>query len=145
MHERVEAVYFVFLCQLGVDFWIFVEQVFRQFDFYLFSIKCGQCSCTGFRQLWESIDVVVEIGWITVRRQLLKGQQNLVCFNCLWGVPTEELWLTCGARLLLSSWRNTRGAVGNLPLKSSHHVRAIADLLWTSCHHMGILFYLWAV
>ena len=34
---------------------------------------------------------------------LLKGQQNLVCFNCRRGVLTAKLRLTRGARLLLFS------------------------------------------
>ena len=50
------------------------------------------------RQFRDSTDVVVKIGWNTVRRQLLKGQQNLVCFNCCRGILTAKLWLTCGAR-----------------------------------------------
>ena len=104
------------------------------------------CSCEGFKQFRDSTDVVVEIGWIAVvRRKLLKGQQNLVCFKYRRGIVTAKLWLTRGARLLLFSWRSTRGAVGNLFLRFCHHVRVLVNLLWSSCHHVRVVFCLWAV
>ena len=140
----MEKVYLVFLYQLVVGFQTCVEQIFKQFDFLWFFIECGHCSCEGFKQFWDSIDVVVEIGWITVRRQLLKGQQNLVCFNSRKGVFTAKLWLTCGARLLLFSWRSPSGAVGNLFVNCCFHVRGIANLFRTSCHHVRTLFHRWA-
>ena len=40
---------------------------------------------------------------------------------------TAKLWLTCGVRLLLLSWRSPKGAVGNLFLNSCHHVRILAN------------------
>ena len=67
---------------------------------------------------------------------MLKGQLNLVCFNCRRGVLTAKLCLTCGARLLLFSWGNSRGAVGNLFLNCCHHVMAIANFFSSSCHHV---------
>ena len=114
----MEVVYFVFFCQLIADFQICLEQIFKQFEFLWFPIKCGQCRCEGFGQFRDSVYVVVEVGWITVRRQLLRGQQSRVCFNCRGGVFTAKLWLTCRARLLffpdevpgeywgISSWKS---------------------------------------
>ena len=102
-HERVEIVDFVFFCQLVVNFQTFLEQIFKQLEFLWFSFKGGHCRSKGFRQFRDSVDVVVVIGWNTVRRQLLKGQQNPVCFNCRRGVLTAKLWLTCGARFLRKS------------------------------------------
>ena len=53
-------------------------QIFNQFEFLRFSIKHGHCHCKGFGQFRDSVYVVIEVGRITVRRQLLKGQKNLV-------------------------------------------------------------------
>ena len=60
----------------------------------------------------------MDIGGVAVARQLLEGQQNLVCFKCRRGVFTTKWWLTCWARLLLFSWRSPNGPVGNLLLNS---------------------------
>ena len=102
-HERVEVVCYVFFRQLVVNLQICLEQIFKQLEFLYFSIKCGHCTCEGFGKFRVSTDVVVEFGGITVRRQLVKGQQNLVCFNCRRGVLTAKLLLTRGARLILFS------------------------------------------
>ena len=140
-----------------MNFQTCLEQILKQFEFLWFSIDFGQCCCEEFGKFRGSVDFVVEIGWVSVRRQVLKGQQNLVCFNCRMGVPTAKLWMTCGARLLLFSWTSPRGAVGNLFLNSWHDVRAIENLFWTGCHHVRaianlfthscqlvrIFFYLW--
>ena len=67
---------------------------------------------------------------------MLKGQQNLVCFNCRRGILTAKLWLTCAARLLLFSWGNSRGPVRNLFLNCCHHVTAIANFFCNSCYHV---------
>ena len=83
-----------------------------------------------FGQFRDSVYVNVEFDWITVRRQLWKGQQYLVCFNCRRGVFTEKLWLICRARLLLFSWRSSNGSVGNPFLDSCHHVMGLFQL-WT--------------
>ena len=77
-----------------------LEQIFKQFEF---PVKGWQCHCEGFGQFRDSMKVAVEIGRITISRQLLKGAQNLVRFNCRRGVLTAKLWLTCGARLILFS------------------------------------------
>ena len=95
-------------------------------------------------QFRDSVDIVIEIGWIRVRRQLLKGQQNLVCFNCRRGILTAKLWLTCGALLLLFAWRSGSGAVGNLFLSSCHHMRILTNLFCSSCHHVRVVSCLWA-
>ena len=57
--------------------------------------------------------------------QLLKGQQNLVCFNRRKGNIIAELRLTGRAFLFLLSWRCTRGAVSEFFVNSCHHVVAI--------------------
>ena len=103
----------------------------QTFQIFWFPVKSGHCGCEGFGQFRDSFDVVAEIGWITVRRQLLKGQQNLVCFNCHMGVFAVKMWLTCRPRLLFFPWRSSRGAVGNL--------------FSNSCHYMLSLFLLWIV
>ena len=146
-HERVEVVYFVFSVTWLWFFKLDWNRSSNKSNFSGFPSKGGQCCCEGIWQFWDSTDVVVAIGCITVRHQLLKGQQNLICFSCRRCVLTAKLWLTCGTRLLLFSWRSTRGAVGNLfwsscrhvrtlanfYCSSYHHVRAIASLFWTSC------------
>ena len=57
----------------------------------------------------------------------------------------------------LFSWRSTRGAVGNLFLSFCHQMRVLANLFWSSCqhlraiakllnccHHVRVVFCLWA-
>ena len=107
-HERVEIVYSVFFPGLVVNFQTFLEQLFGQFGLFWFPIKNRHCCFEGLVQCGYSVDVVVEIGRITVTCQLLKSQQNQVCFNCLSGILNSKLWLTCGAHVLLFSWRSAR-------------------------------------
>ena len=99
----MEVVYFVLFGMLIVIFQTCLEQISKQFEFLRFPIKGGHCRCEGFRLFRDSVDVVVEIGRIIVSRQLLKGQQNLVCFNFHRGFFTAKLCLTCGVCLLLFS------------------------------------------
>ena len=124
-HERAEVVHFVFLRELIENFLACLQQIFKLLEFLRFSVKCGHCRCEGFGQFRDSVDVVLEVSSVAASRQLLKGQQNQVCFNCRMGVLTAELWLICGARILLLSRRNLRGAVGNLFLNSCHHVMCL--------------------
>ena len=118
-----------------MEFQTGLEQIFR---------KRGHCRCKRFRQFPDAADIVIEICWIGVRRQLLEGQQNLVCLKCCRGILTASLWLACGARLLLFAWRSSKGAVGNLFLSCCHHVRVAANFFCTSCHHVRVCFCLWA-
>ena len=135
-----------------MDFRTRLEQVFEQFEFIWFSVKRRYRRCERFRQFRDSAKIVIEIGWIGVRRQLLKGQQNPYCLNWCKGILTAKLRLTCKARLLLLSWRSSRGAVGSFFLSCCHHVRVVTNLFWTSCHHvrvnfghhMWVGFFLWA-
>ena len=72
---------------------------------------------------------------------LLKLTELLLLANCssankIWSASifagfffTAKLWLTCGARLLLFSWRSPKGAEGTLFLNSCHHVRCLF-LVW---------------
>ena len=85
----------------------------------------------GFGQFRCSVNVIFEIVRITLTCQLLKGQQNLVCFSWRRSVLTAKLWLTCEARLLLFSWRSSKGALGKIFLKSCHHVRDLIRI-WVS-------------
>ena len=78
----------------------------------------------------------MDVGGVAVIRQLLKGQQNLVCFNCCRGFLTAKWWLTCGASLLLFSWRSPKGALRNILLNSCYHVRTIPNLFLNSRYHV---------
>ena len=124
-NEWVKIVFLVFLRELFVNFRTRLEQISKQFKVLWFPIKDNPCCCHGFGQLWYSVNVFVENGRIAVTCKLLKGQQNLIFFNCRWGVFAAKLWLTCRARLLLFSWRTPRGAVGNLFLNFCHYVRGL--------------------
>ena len=55
-----------------------------------------------------------------------------IWFNWL-NSHTPEMWLTCGARLLLLFWRSRRGTVRSLFLKSRQHVR---NLVWVWIHRV---------
>ena len=68
--------------QLIVNFEARLEKLFKQLKFLRFPVKREHRCSEGFRHFRDFTDVVVESGCIGVRRQLLKGQQNLVCFNC---------------------------------------------------------------
>ena len=128
-HKRAEIVCFVFFRELIVDFRTQLEQIFDQFEFFWIPVKDGHCCCEGFGQFRDSIDVVVRFGRVVVSCQMLKGQQNLVCFTFRISVFTAELWLTCGVRILLFSWRRCKGALGNFFLNSCLHVMNLV-LLW---------------
>ena len=62
VHERVEVVYFVFFCQLIVDFQTCLEKIIKQVEFFLFPIESGLFCFEGFGQFRGSADVFVEIG-----------------------------------------------------------------------------------
>ena len=117
-----------------------LEQIFEQPEFLWFCVKRRHRPFERFRQFRDSAIIVIEIGWIGVPCQLLKKQQNLVCFNCRRSILTAKLRLTWGARLLLFAWRNSRRAVGNFFLRCCHIVRIVTNLFWTSCHHMRVIF-----
>ena len=120
---------FCLLPWVGCDFLDFFGQSFKKFQF--FSIKSRCCCNEGLGQFRYSVNVVVETGRITMTCQLLKGKQNLLCFNCRRGVLTAKLWMTCGARLLLFSWRSSRAAVRNLFFNFCHYVRGLFRV-WVS-------------
>ena len=129
-HKRMEVVYLV-SCELIVDFESASEQIFKPFKFLWFFIE-GWHWCSGqFGPFWSFVDVYVAKDGVAIACQLLKGLQNLICFNFRRDVVTAEFWLTCGARILLFSWRSLRGAVGFLFLNSNHQVRALF-LVWIS-------------
>ena len=111
----------VFFCELVGNFQTSLEEIFKQFKLFWFPIKKRHCCLDGFGHFLYSVKVVVEIGKIAVTCKLLKGEQNLVWFNCRSGVITANLWLICGARLF---W---------LPEEIPPSKR---DLLLNSCHYM---------
>ena len=102
-HKRAEVIYLVICCELPVSVWTCFEETFKHFKFLWLPTDCRQCCCERFWQFRNSDIVKVEVRRIAAARQLLKGQQNLVCFNCRRGVLTAKMWLTCGARPLLFS------------------------------------------
>ena len=128
-----------------MDFQTRLEEIFKQLKFLWFSVKRGHCRCERFKQFRDSANIVIEIGWIGVRRQLLEGQQILILLNCCMRILTANLWLTCGGLLLLFAWRSSRGAVGNLFLSCCHHVRVLTKFFCSSCHHVRVGFCLWAI
>ena len=145
MRVSVEVVYFVSLRKLIVDFETCLEQILKQFEFLWFSVKGGHSCIEGLGPFRSSIKVVNEIGRNTVTCKFLRGQQNLVCFNCRRGVLTADFWLSCGGPLFLFAWRSSTGAVGNLFLNYRCHVGTIANLFLNSCHHVMGLILLWII
>ena len=61
-HEKVEVVNLVFFRQLIVDFQTRLEQILKQLEFLLFSVKGRHRRCEGFRKFRDSANVVIEIG-----------------------------------------------------------------------------------
>ena len=115
----------VFFCQLVVHFETFFEQRFGQFTFFYFASKVHIIKMKALGSFWEPVKFVIKGGGITTGHQLLQSQQGMVCFNYRIGVPTAELWLTCGARLLLFSRISPWGALGKYLLNSCHHERNV--------------------
>ena len=91
-----------------------LKQIFNQFEFLWLPVKGGHCRREGFGQPWDYVVVLVETGRIAVSRQLLQDQQKVVRFNCLRGVLSAKLWLTCGAHVLLLSWLSSESFLGLL-------------------------------
>ena len=122
-HQSVKVVQFVFFCQLIVFLDACLEQNFEHFKFLRFHIRGTNCCEEGFRQFWKLVDVDGEAAVIAVARQLFRGQQNLFCFTCRWGVFSENLWQTCGASFLLLSWRSLKESLRTSFLTSCCHIK----------------------
>ena len=121
--------FFVFFRELVVDLKSCLEQIFKQFEFLWLPVKVRIVVVRDLGNFENMLMLFSKIGRITVTRQLLKGKQNLVCFNCCMGLFTAKLWLNCGARLLSLPWRCSTRAARNLFLNSCQHVMCLFLLL----------------
>ena len=134
---EIGSIWFCPLQSVEYGFWGSFD---KQLKFFRFSIERGHRCCTCLGQFGNNVFIVMENCRIVFVCQLLKGQQNLVCFNCRRGVFTAAEWrLTGTAVLFLLSWRYTRGAVIDF-IVNSCHVVAIANLFCSSCHHVVAVF-----
>ena len=82
-----------------MDFKLFLQQIFKPFNFFWLPTKGGHCCSEGFWQFWGSVYTVFESGGIGNVRQLLKGLQKTCllhltpgCSHCetvadLWNAP----------------------------------------------------------
>ena len=93
----------VTITQLFMYFEAQLEKIFKQLELLRFFVKCWPCCGERFWQFGNSVDIVMEICRIVVVRQLLKGQQNLVCCNRRRDIFTVELRLTGRVVLFLLS------------------------------------------
>ena len=92
-----------------------LEKIFKQLNILRFPVKRGHSCGEWLWQFGSSVDVM-KVSRIVVICQMLKGQQNLVCFDCRRCILTAELLLTGGVVLfLLFSWRCTGGAAKSFP------------------------------
>ena len=90
----MEVVDSVVVSQLIMDFEARLEKIFNQLELLRFSVERGHRCRERLWQIGNSADILMEICRIVVICQLLKSQQNLVCFNRRRGIFTAELWLT---------------------------------------------------
>ena len=118
-----------------------LEKIFKQLKLLRFSVKRGHRLGEWFWQFGNSVDIIMTVCRIVVVCQMLKAQQNLVCFDRRRGFPTTKLRLTGRATLFLLSRRCTRGAVCDLLVNCCRPVKAIEDLFCSSCHHFVAFFW----
>ena len=102
-----------------------LEKIFKQLKLFSFPVKHGHRCWERFWQFGNSVDIVMKICKIVVVCQLLKSQQDLVCFDRRRGILTAELRLTGRAVLFLLSWKCTGGAVCDFLVNCCHHDVAI--------------------
>ena len=99
----MEVVYSVILSQLIVSFEACFEKIFKQLKLFRFSVERGHW-CSG--RLWQFgkiVDIIMNVCRLVVVCQLLKGQQNLVCFDRRKPILTAEGRLTGRAVFFLLS------------------------------------------
>ena len=93
----MEVVETVMFSELIMSFEARLEKIFKQLKLLTFPVERGHRCCERFWQIGNSIDIIMKVCRIVVICQLLKGQQDLVCFNRRRGILTSELQLTGGA------------------------------------------------
>ena len=108
-----------------MNFEVRLEKFFKQLEVLRFSVNCWHRCGKRFWQFGSSIDIVMEVCRIVDVCQLLKGQQNLVCFNRRRSNLAAELRLTGRAVLFLLSSKCTGRAVSGFLVNSCHRVVAI--------------------
>ena len=95
LHERVEIVDSVIFSELTMYFEARMETIFKQLNLLGFPVKSWhRCRERFWRPVFPKTFIDLKICRIVVVCQLLKGQQNLVCFDCCKGVLIAEFWLT---------------------------------------------------
>ena len=84
------------------------KKIFEELKLCRFPVKRGHRCRERFGQFGKSVDIVMEICRIFVVCQLLKGQQNLVCFNRRRGIliddVLEEQYVTSSWTRVIMSW-----------------------------------------
>ena len=88
--EVLESVIF---SQLFLNYEARLEKVLKQLKFRRLPVKRGHCCGERFWQFGDYVDNVMEFFRVDFARHLRKVQQNFVCFDRRWGVPTAELQL----------------------------------------------------
>ena len=84
-----------------------LEKIKKQLELLRFPNKSWHLCGERFGQFWNSVDTVMENCRIVVVCQLLKGRNNLICFNRGRGILTTEMLLTRRAVLFVFSWKCT--------------------------------------
>ena len=110
---------------LVLNFEACLEKIFKQLRLLRFPVKCWhRCVVVSdFGNLETLLILFWKISELLVC-QLLKGQQQFVCFDRRRGVLSAELRLTDRAVFLLS-WRCFGGAVCNFFVNSWQNVKAV--------------------
>ena len=71
-----------------------LEEVFKHLNFFRFPFERGHGCRERFWLFGNSVDIDMETCRFVVVCQLLKSQQNLVCFDRCRSILTAELWWT---------------------------------------------------
>ena len=116
-------------------------KIFKLLKLRKYPVERWHCCSEWLWQFGNSVNNVMEFCKTLVVCQLVKGHQNLVCFDRRRGILTAELRLTGRVVVFLLSLRCTRGAVSYLLVNSCHHVVAVANLFRNSCHHVVAIFW----
>ena len=118
----------VLFSQLIINFKACLEKIFKQLELFRSLVERGHRCRQRLWQFGISFNIVMEICRNVVICQLLKVQQNLICFNRRGGIRSAKLRMTDRAVPFLLSSRCTRGAVSDVFVNSCHHVKAVANL-----------------
>ena len=113
------------LSHLDVHFQIYLENVFKQVKLLCFPFKRGD---QWVWQLGNLANAAIEVCRNAIVCQLLKGQQNWICFDRRTGVVfTAEIRPTWWLSFLLFAWTRSRGAVCKMLLNSRH---LVVGVIW---------------